>query len=67
MAEEKDTLKYEEAMKQLEEIVARMENGDVGIESLNESLKKAQGLVKLCRDRLMKIEKQIADSSEELG
>ena len=67
MAEEKDTLKYEEAMKQLEEIVARMENGDVGIESLNESLKKAQELVKLCRDRLMKIEKQIADSAEELG
>ncbi len=46
-------------MKQLEELVAKMENGDIGIDALSENLKKAQELIGLCKDKLMKTEEEI--------
>ena len=59
MAEADNTIKYEDAMKQLEELVAKMENGDIGIDALSENLKKAQELIVLCKDKLMKTEEEI--------
>lgn len=59
MAEADNTIKYEDAMKQLEELVAKMENGDIGIDALSENLKKAQELIGLCKDKLMKTEEEI--------
>jgi exodeoxyribonuclease VII small subunit len=59
MAESKNAIKYEEALAQLEELVNKMENGDVSIDSLSENLKKAQKLIKLCKDKLMKTEEEI--------
>ena len=38
--------KYEAAMMQLEEIVKKMENGDLDVDSLCEQLKVAQKLIK---------------------
>ena len=48
----KETLKYEEAMTRLENIVADMENGNLDIDSLCEKVKTAQKLIKMCRDKL---------------
>ena len=59
MAESKNAIKYEEALAQLEELVNKMENGDVSIDSLSDNLKKAQKLIKLCKDKLMKTEEEI--------
>ena len=47
-------IKYEQALTQLEEIVEQMENDELNIDELGEQLKKAQKLVKLCKDKLTK-------------
>ena len=49
--------KYEAAMRQLEDIAAKMENGD--IDSLSEQLKTAQKLIKQCKDKLTKTDEDI--------
>lgn len=51
--------KYESAMMQLEEIVKKMENGDLDVDSLCEQLKVAQKLIKQCKDKLTKTDEEI--------
>lgn len=55
----KEEIKYEEAVKQLEEIVEQMENDELDIDTLSEQLKTAQQLIKLCKDKLTKVDKDI--------
>ena len=50
---------YEAAVKQLEEIVEKMENGDLDVDSLCEQLKVAQKLIKQCKDKLTKTDEEI--------
>ncbi len=50
---------YEVAMKQLENIVAKMESGELNVDSMTEELKKAQALIKQCRDKLLKTDEEI--------
>lgn len=52
-------LNYEAAMKQLEEIVEKMENGNLDVDSLCEQLKVAQKLIKQCKDKLTKTDEEI--------
>ena len=51
--------KYEAAMRQLEDIAAKMENGALDIDSLSEQLKTAQKLIKQCKDKLTKTDEDI--------
>lgn len=51
--------KYEMALSQLEEIVERLENNQLGIDEMTAQLKKAQQLIKLCKDRLTKTDEEI--------
>lgn len=51
--------KYEVAISQLEEIVERLENNQLGIDEMTAQLKKAQQLIKLCKDRLTKTDEEI--------
>lgn len=53
--------KYEAAMMQLEEIVKKMENGDLDVDSLCEQLKVAQKLIKQCKDKLTKTDEEIKE------
>ena len=55
----KEELKYEEAMATLEQIVARMENNELDLDTMSEQLKKAQRLTKLCKDKLTKTDQEI--------
>jgi Exonuclease VII small subunit len=55
----KQEIKYEEAVSQLEDIVRKMENNELDIDQLGEQLKKAQMLLKLCKDRLTKTDEEI--------
>ena len=55
----KGILKYEEAVEQLETIVNKVENGDMGLDELCESLKKAQTLIRLCRAKLTKTQEEL--------
>ncbi len=52
-------IKYEEAMRQLESIVTKMENGDLDLDEMGEQLKKAQQLVKLLKAKLTKTDQEI--------
>ena len=52
-------MKYEEALNQLETIVRKMEQGEYDIDELTEQLKKAQQLIKLCKDKLTKTDEEI--------
>lgn len=52
-------IKYEEALSQLEDIVSKMENEKLDIDELTTELKQAQKLVKLCKDKLTKTDKEI--------
>jgi len=54
-----NNIKYEEAVAQLETILKKMESNQLDIDSLTEQLKKAQQLVKLCKDKLTKTDEEI--------
>ncbi len=53
------TIKYEEALREIEEIVNRLENDEMDIDSLSTELKKAQKLIKQCKDVLEKTEQDV--------
>lgn len=52
-------IKYEEAVKQLEDIVKQLENGELDLDDMSNELKKAQQLIKICKDRLTKTDEEI--------
>ena len=52
-------MKYEEAMRQLQEIVRKMENDELDIDQMSDQLKKAQELIIICRDKLTKTDEEI--------
>ena len=50
---------YEKAMKRLEQIVARIENGEMDIDSLAKNLKEAKTLVEYCKNKLTSVEEEV--------
>ncbi len=52
-------INYEASMKQLEEIVQKMESGQLDIDSMSSELKKAKVLIKQCKDKLTKTDEEI--------
>lgn len=50
---------YEKAMKRLEQIVAKIENGEMDIDSLAKSLKEAKILVEYCKNKLTSVEEEV--------
>lgn len=51
--------KYEEAVKELEAIVSKLESNELDIDQISAQLKKAQQLIKLCNDKLTRTEADI--------
>lgn len=52
-------MKYEEALKQLEQIVGQLENGELGIEELTVKLKKAKELLQSCKEKLTQTDEDV--------
>ena len=52
-------MKYEESIKELETIVPKIEKDEHDIDTLGEQLKRAQALIKSCRDKLTKTDEEI--------
>lgn len=52
-------INYEAALSEIEEIVNKMENDEFDIDQLSVNLKRAQTLIKLCRDKLTKTDVEI--------
>jgi len=61
----KEEQKYEEALAQLESIVHKMEAGDYDIDELAVQLKRAQQIIKFCKDKLFKTEAELKKIQEE--
>ncbi len=55
-----EELSFEESLEKLEEIVNKLENGDVPLDDAIEEFKKAMDLVKVCNDKLNDAEESIA-------
>ena len=51
--------KYEEAVHEIEQIVAKMESNTTDIDAMAEQLKRAQKLIKLCKDKLTQTDEEI--------
>ena len=54
-----ENFKYEKAIAELEEITERMESGKMDIDSMASEPKRAQPLIKLCKDKLTKTDEEI--------
>ncbi|WLR43882.1 exodeoxyribonuclease VII small subunit [Bacillus carboniphilus] len=52
-------ISFEEAMKSLEEIVNKLEEGDVPLEKAIEYYQEGMGLSKICHEKLQHVEKQM--------
>ena len=52
-------IKYEAALAELQTIVNKMENDELDIDQMSEQLKRAQELIKLCKDKLTKTDEEI--------
>ena len=52
-------LNYTQAMQRLEEIVAKIESGEMDIDSLTDNLKEAKELVTFCKEKLTKVENEV--------
>lgn len=50
---------YEEAIRQLDDIVRQIETGEMGIDQLTAQLKRAQELITFCRETLYKTDEEV--------
>ena len=52
-------IKYEAALAELQTIVSKMENDELDVDQMSDQLKRAQELIKLCKDKLTKTDVEI--------
>ena len=64
MAGKKET--YNEAVDKLRKIVADIENGDLDVDILSEKVMDATRLIKLCKEKLYKVDEEVKKVLEEL-
>lgn len=57
---------YSEAFIELQEIVAEIENEEVGIDLLESRIKRASELLKICKEKLYKTEKSVSNIFKEI-
>ena len=50
---------YQKAYSELQSIVAKMQNEEIGLDELSKEVKRAAELIKSCKDKLRDIEKEI--------
>jgi len=55
----KKKLSYNEALKEIEEILFKIENEELDIDNLSENVMRATELLKTCKEKLTKTEKEI--------
>ncbi|WP_231483596.1 exodeoxyribonuclease VII small subunit [Methanobrevibacter sp. YE315] len=60
-------LSFEESLEKLEEIVNRLENGDVPLDDAIDEFTKAMQLVKICNTKLNNAEEAIAKIVQDSG
>lgn len=61
-----EEINYTDAHRELQEIVSEMENAEISIDELDTKIKRASELLKICKDKLFKTEKNVQDILEEI-
>lgn len=61
------SMTYTEAMKRLEEIMTKIQSGDVDIDNLTKELAEAQELIVFCRNRIYKVEEDVKNIIDSLS
>ena len=61
MSEAGDPTTFEQALAQLDEVVARLEAGDVGLEEAVRLFEQGQALLAICRERLARAQQRIEE------
>lgn len=56
---------FEEALRRLDEVVARLESGEVGLEEAVALFEQGQGLLTACRERLAAAQRRIEELTAE--
>lgn len=64
MAEKKET--YTEAISKLKKIIAEIENGDLDVDDLSVKVNEATRLIKLCKEKLYKVDEEVKKVLDEL-
>ncbi len=50
---------YKEAFEELQQIVADMEEGEIGVDELSEKVKRAAELIRICKEKLYHTESDV--------
>lgn len=61
-----EEISYTAAHKELQEIVVEMENSQITVDELEAKIKRAAVLLKICKDKLFKTEKEVQDVLNEI-
>jgi exodeoxyribonuclease VII small subunit len=60
-------LNYENASKELEEILNQLKNDEVSIDELSDKVERASKLILFCKEKLSNTEKKVEDIISKLG
>ena len=52
-------IKYHKAIKELEDIIEKIENEEIDVDELSDKVKRAVSLVKICKDKIEKAEMEV--------
>lgn len=61
----KEQMTYTEAIAEVETILEKFNNEQMGVDELGEQVKRAAGLIGLCREKLRKAEAEVNEALEE--
>ena len=59
---EENKLSYEEALQEIEDILIKLEKGEIGVDEISKLVKRASFLLNNCQTQLRSIEKDLKDT-----
>ena len=67
MSKKKDSFSYDEAMQEIQNIVAELQNDAISVDALAEKVRRASDLIKLCREKLRQTETDVKEALSDLN
>jgi exodeoxyribonuclease VII small subunit len=61
-----EKINYTEAFQELQDIVSRIEEGEISVDELSEKVKRAATLIRICRQKLTSTEEDVNKILKEL-
>lgn len=61
-----EEINYTDAFDELQQIVSDIEDGEISVDELSTKVKRASELIKICKNKLVSTEKDVAEILKEL-